>query len=264
MTDKEKINVNVYTTPDLFGQDQATVKCMIVMLQASEPSTIRLHDNQFYYAEKYAYGASYEMMFVTVAEVPDAMITSIDCIFKSDNGLITTRANRKLIKTPGTYHQIVATSDTDVYENIAPINSTLIRSLITSINSDLSNNYAKTAFIHLACNNITNNILELTDNGDLIAIDDVNVVCNKDIYASIELLRQLGMYPIADNVMKTDTDLTAVKSIDEVIEDIMQVQVECGGRFMRSDEIKQMSVLELLNLLVPNNVRFNVTVDHKN
>lgn len=47
-----------------------------------------------------------------------------------------------------------------------------------------------------------------------------------------------------------------MKTIDEIIEDIQQAQVDVGGRFMRQKEIKEMKVEELLKLLLPNNVEF--------
>ena len=46
------------------------------------------------------------------------------------------------------------------------------------------------------------------------------------------------------------------KTVDEVIEDIQLAQVEAGGIFLRQIEIRKMTVEELLNLLIPNNVCF--------
>lgn len=52
-----------------------------------------------------------------------------------------------------------------------------------------------------------------------------------------------------------------MKDLNEIIEDIQQAQVDAGGRFMRQKEIKRMTVEELLQLLLPNNVEF--TIKHK-
>lgn len=46
------------------------------------------------------------------------------------------------------------------------------------------------------------------------------------------------------------------KKVDDIIEDIQAAQVEAGGRFLRQFEIRKMTVEELLNLLIPNNVSF--------
>jgi len=48
------------------------------------------------------------------------------------------------------------------------------------------------------------------------------------------------------------------RDIDEVIEDIQMAFVECGGRFVRRSEIKEMTVEELLKTLLPNDVEFNI------
>jgi len=45
-------------------------------------------------------------------------------------------------------------------------------------------------------------------------------------------------------------------TIDEVIEDIQQAQIDAGGVFIRQRIIKQMTVEKLLSLLLPNNVEF--------
>ena len=47
-------------------------------------------------------------------------------------------------------------------------------------------------------------------------------------------------------------------TVDDVIEDIQEAQVAAGGRFMRSHEIKEMSVGTLLKLLIPNGVEFKI------
>lgn len=49
-----------------------------------------------------------------------------------------------------------------------------------------------------------------------------------------------------------------MKSLNETIEDIQQAQVDAGGRFLRQNEIREMRVEELLTLLLPNNVEFEV------
>jgi hypothetical protein len=48
------------------------------------------------------------------------------------------------------------------------------------------------------------------------------------------------------------------EEIDNVLEDIQQAQSEAGGRFMRREELGRMTVMQLLELLTPNNVRFTV------
>jgi hypothetical protein len=49
-----------------------------------------------------------------------------------------------------------------------------------------------------------------------------------------------------------------MKDLNEIIEDIQQAQVDAGGRFLRQNEIKKMTVEELLQLLLPNNVEFEI------
>lgn len=49
-----------------------------------------------------------------------------------------------------------------------------------------------------------------------------------------------------------------LKNLNEIIEDIQQAQVDAGGRFMRQEEIKEMTVEELLQLLLPNNIEFDI------
>lgn len=46
------------------------------------------------------------------------------------------------------------------------------------------------------------------------------------------------------------------KKVEDIIEDIQIAQMEAGGRFLRQFEIRKMTVEELLNLLIPNNVSF--------
>lgn len=49
-----------------------------------------------------------------------------------------------------------------------------------------------------------------------------------------------------------------MKDLNEIIEDIQEAQVDAGGRFMRQKEIKEMKVGELLQLLLPNSVYFDI------
>jgi hypothetical protein len=53
------------------------------------------------------------------------------------------------------------------------------------------------------------------------------------------------------------------KSLDDIIEDIQEAQVEAGGRFLKRSVIKEMKVLDLINLLLPNNVEFNIKYNAK-
>lgn len=48
------------------------------------------------------------------------------------------------------------------------------------------------------------------------------------------------------------------KTVDDIIEDIQIAQMEAGGRFLRQSEIRKMTVEELLNLLIPNNIYFTI------
>lgn len=48
------------------------------------------------------------------------------------------------------------------------------------------------------------------------------------------------------------------KKINDIIEDIQEANVKAGGRFMRQKEVKEMSVHDLLKLLVPNDVEFEI------
>ena len=49
-----------------------------------------------------------------------------------------------------------------------------------------------------------------------------------------------------------------MKTVDEILEDIQKAQVDAGGRFMKRSELRNMTVGQLLELLVPNNVEFNI------
>ena len=49
---------------------------------------------------------------------------------------------------------------------------------------------------------------------------------------------------------------TTTPKINKIIEDIQQAQVDAGGRFLRQQEIKEMTVEYLLKLLIPNDVEF--------
>jgi len=60
-----------------------------------------------------------------------------------------------------------------------------------------------------------------------------------------------------------DTFPDKIKDLNEVIEDIQQAQVDAGGRFLRQREIKKMTVDELLQLLLPNRVEFEVNYKPK-
>lgn len=53
-----------------------------------------------------------------------------------------------------------------------------------------------------------------------------------------------------------------MKNVDEIIEDIQKAQVDAGGRFLRQEEVKEMKVGDLLNLLVPNNVTFEIKYNY--
>ena len=48
------------------------------------------------------------------------------------------------------------------------------------------------------------------------------------------------------------------EKINKIIEDIQESQVRCGGRFIRKHEVESMTVKDLLHLLIPNNVTFEV------
>lgn len=49
------------------------------------------------------------------------------------------------------------------------------------------------------------------------------------------------------------------RTVEEVIEEIQEAQINCGGRFLKQKEIKKMTVEQLLKLLLPNKVQFKVT-----
>lgn len=46
--------------------------------------------------------------------------------------------------------------------------------------------------------------------------------------------------------------------INKIIEDIQQAQIKAGGKFLYQSEIKNMTVKEILELLVPNSVEFKI------
>lgn len=48
------------------------------------------------------------------------------------------------------------------------------------------------------------------------------------------------------------------KTVGEVIEDIQIAQIEADGRSLKQSEIRKMTVEELLNLLIPNNIYFTI------
>ena len=48
------------------------------------------------------------------------------------------------------------------------------------------------------------------------------------------------------------------KTVDDIIEDIQIAQIEASGRFLRQFDIRKMTVEELLNLLIPNNISFTI------
>ena len=48
------------------------------------------------------------------------------------------------------------------------------------------------------------------------------------------------------------------KTVEEVLEDIQEAMVNCGGRFVRRDEFAEMEVQDLLGMLLPNKVEFTV------
>ena len=49
-----------------------------------------------------------------------------------------------------------------------------------------------------------------------------------------------------------------MKTVEDILEDIQQAHVECGGCFVRQKEIADMTVGELLKILTLNNVEFTV------
>lgn len=54
-----------------------------------------------------------------------------------------------------------------------------------------------------------------------------------------------------------------MKTVENIIEDIQQAIVDAGGRFMRQKEIGEMKTNDLLNLLLPNHVEFEVKHTYK-
>jgi hypothetical protein len=54
-----------------------------------------------------------------------------------------------------------------------------------------------------------------------------------------------------------------MKNLNEIIEDIQKAQVDAGGVFLRQNEIKKMTVEEVLQLLLPNNVKFKIKYKSK-
>jgi hypothetical protein len=57
----------------------------------------------------------------------------------------------------------------------------------------------------------------------------------------------------------TDWATNTARTVDDILEDIQIAQIEVGGRYMRRSEIASMSVQQLLEMLVPNGVRFDIT-----
>lgn len=51
--------------------------------------------------------------------------------------------------------------------------------------------------------------------------------------------------------------------INEILENIQEVQVNAGGRFLKQSEIKKMTVEELLLLLIPNGVLLRLENQYK-
>lgn len=49
-----------------------------------------------------------------------------------------------------------------------------------------------------------------------------------------------------------------MKQYDKIIEGIQKAQVDAGGRFLKRSEIEKINVGELIKLLIPNNVSFEV------
>ena len=53
-----------------------------------------------------------------------------------------------------------------------------------------------------------------------------------------------------------------MKTVENIIEDIQQTIVDTGGKFMRQKEIGEMKTKDLLNLLLPNHIEFEVSNTH--
>jgi hypothetical protein len=51
------------------------------------------------------------------------------------------------------------------------------------------------------------------------------------------------------------------QTIFDVLEDIQKIQVEAGGRFWRQEYIKNLTIKELLETLLPNGVTFKVKIN---
>lgn len=66
------------------------------------------------------------------------------------------------------------------------------------------------------------------------------------------LYQQTGILPV------DSTKKSVPKQINNILEDIQEAQVDAGGAFIRRDRIADMKVGELLELLVPNNVEFQI------
>jgi hypothetical protein len=54
-----------------------------------------------------------------------------------------------------------------------------------------------------------------------------------------------------------------MQTLEEIIEDIQEANIECGGVFLRQKEIKNMTVEQLITRLLPNNVEFNIKYSPK-
>lgn len=69
--------------------------------------------------------------------------------------------------------------------------------------------------------------------------------------------KQYSEYEIDEMVEDYTKEMnTTTIKLNKIIEDIQQAQVDAGGRFLRQQEIKEMSVEYLLKLLLPNDVEF--------
>lgn len=51
-----------------------------------------------------------------------------------------------------------------------------------------------------------------------------------------------------------------MKTKEQIIEDFQEAHVEAGGKFLRKSEVENMTVKELLEHCVPNNI--NITIDY--
>ena len=69
--------------------------------------------------------------------------------------------------------------------------------------------------------------------------------------------KQYSEYEIDEMVEDYTKEMnTTTIKLNKIIEDIQEAQVDAGGRFLRQQEIKEMSVEYLLKLLLPNDVEF--------